>query len=191
MEPLTPTIGFILRIIQVPTAILCILCYKWRFLADYFYYVETAIRLLAMLNLNYSNFYLDLLGLLNRYVLIWLLFTMVTRAELIVTMISLTIQLFVGSHLVWANPITRETALFYVLIILMSFVSTTLANMGLIFISEVFVRLQIAEKGSINLLNGMHEGLLILSHRTSNKPNQFLFCNKSAQRLITMFLGPI
>ena len=64
MEPLTPTIGFILRIIQVPTAILCILCYKWRFLADYLYHVETTIQLLAMLHLNYSNFLLDFLGLL-------------------------------------------------------------------------------------------------------------------------------
>ena len=66
MEPLTPTIGFILRIIQVPTAIMCILCYKWRFLADYLYHVETAIRLLAMLHLNYSNYLLDFRGLLGR-----------------------------------------------------------------------------------------------------------------------------
>ena len=116
---------------------------------------------------------------------------MVTRAELIVSMISLTIQLFIGFHFVWANPITQETALIYVFTILVCIVSNTLANMGVIFISEVFMRLQIAEKGSIDLLNGMHEGLLILSQKTSNEPNKFFFCNKSAQRLITMFLGPI
>ena len=37
----------------------------------------------------------------------------------------------------------------------------------------------------------MHEGLLILSHASKDNSQEFLFCNKSAQKLITSFLGPI
>ena len=40
MEPLTPTVGYILRAIIIVEAILCILCFKWRFLADYFFHIE-------------------------------------------------------------------------------------------------------------------------------------------------------
>ena len=106
-------------------------------------------------------------------------------------MISLTIQLFVGLHLVWAKPLTLEMALIYLFTILVAAIVQTVGSMGIIFFSEIYIRLQISEKGSINLLNGMHEGVLILSCKTSHEPNQFVFCNKSAQRLITMFLGPI
>ena len=106
-------------------------------------------------------------------------------------MISLTIQLFVGLHLVWAKPLTLEMALIYLCAILVGVIVQTVGSMGIIFFSEIYIRLQISEKGSINLLNGMHEGVLILSCKTSHEPNQFVFCNKSAQRLITMFLGPI
>ena len=43
----------------------------------------------------------------------------------------------------------------------------------------------------INLLNGMHEGILIISCSPNVKGSQFLYCNTSAKKMITAFLGPI
>ena len=191
MEPLTPAVGYIMRALQIPIAIMCILCFKWRFLADYFYHVESVMHLLAMLNLNYSNFLLDFQSVGSRAVQIYILFAIATRAELIVSVLGMALRLTVGLHLVWAKPLDLQTVFIYALTILVTFVCFTLTNMLIIFFSEVYSRLKIAEKASVNLLNGMHEGVLILSHKTSHEPNQFYFCNKSAQRLITTFLGPI
>ena len=52
-------------------------------------------------------------------------------------------------------------------------------------------KLRNANLSNIKLLNGMHEGLLILSLATCLEPNNFIYCNKSAQKLITTFVGPI
>ena len=82
-------------------------------------------------------------------------------------------------------------AVIYLVTVLCVVFASTLCNMLVIFFSELNVKLKTADKASVNLINGMHEGLLILSHETSDQPNQFLFCNKPAQKLITTFLGPI
>ena len=37
----------------------------------------------------------------------------------------------------------------------------------------------------------MHEGLLILSDATDKDPQQFMFCNRPAQKLIRRYLGSI
>ena len=92
---------------------------------------------------------------------------MATRAELIVSVLSLAVQLFVGLHVVYDRPLSLDTALIYVLCVFVTGLSSTIANMILIFFSEVNLRLKTGEKASINLINGMHEGLLILSTGTS------------------------
>ena len=63
--------------------------------------------------------------------------------------------------------------------------------MMLIFFSEINLKLKASEKSSVNLLNGMHEGLLILSQETADNSRQIRYANNSAQKLITNFVGPI
>ena len=56
-------------------------------------------------------------------------------------------------------------------------------------------RLQLANSENIKMLDGMHEGLLVLNKpRLSNKtgtwrPHSVAFCNKPAQKLINSFIG--
>ena len=58
------------------------------------------------------------------------------------------------------------------------------------YIVSLHNKLDLAKVESIKLLNGMHEGVLII-----NKPKQLdsarkvLFCNKSANKLIQTYLG--
>ena len=120
---------------------MCILCYKWRFLADYFYHYETVLALLAMLNLNYSNYLLDFQALGSKVIQVYLLFTIATRAELFVGVFSYGLRLFVGLHLVWAKPLSLEIAIWYIFSMLVSYFCLTLTNMLLIFFSEVYTRL--------------------------------------------------
>ena len=52
-------------------------------------------------------------------------------------------------------------------------------------------RLSGLTQSNLNLLNGMHEGLLIVSPADQDNPIQFQYCNKNAQKLVSKFLGPI
>jgi len=61
--------------------------------------------------------------------------------------------------------------------------------MCLIYIEEINMKLQMANESHSKLLNGMHEGILILSQSTRTVPARFLFCNFPARKLISTFLG--
>ena len=56
----------------------------------------------------------------------------------------------------------------YATTIVVSFFVAILFNMLLMFFSEINMKLKASEKSSVNLLNGMHEGVLILSTGTEN-----------------------
>ena len=56
MDKLTPIIGYILVTLQVPAIIACVLCYKYRHIADYFFHAEHFMQFLSVLHLNYSNY---------------------------------------------------------------------------------------------------------------------------------------
>ena len=75
--------------------------------------------------------------------------------------------MFMGLNIVYNRPLTNEYIGMYTLATLIYLLVSTAWSMLVIFISELCQRLQVAEQSSINLLNGMHEGILILSHTTS------------------------
>ena len=57
--------------------------------------------------------------------------------------------------------------------------------MGIVYIFQLQTKIQSANKENIKLLDGMHEGVLIIS-KSSQK---IIFCNKPAQNLIKEFIG--
>ena len=66
MDPLTPTTGYILQVLQIPAVIACILCFKWRFIADYFFHAENFIQFVAVMHLSYANYSEDFPALFTR-----------------------------------------------------------------------------------------------------------------------------
>ena len=56
------------------------------------------------------------------------------------------------------------------------------------YVVDINHQLSVANKSHIELLNGMHEGLLIVKKDTHS---QWLFCNRSAGKLINTFLGQL
>ena len=96
-------------------------------------------------------------------------------------------------HVVYAKPLTIGTLLLNALTVLLSLLVGTLGGMLLLFFSNLYKRVKLAEQSSVNLLNGMHEGILILSHTSAEAATEarFLYANRSAQKLITKFVGPL
>ena len=84
----------------------------------------------------------------------------------------------------YARPLTHNVIIMYVFLTFMILVVATMMNMIYRYIGDVNRKLHSAYESNVNLLNGMHEGLLILSQSTPNKPSEFLYCNRSAQNLI-------
>lgn len=70
------------------------------------------------------------------------------------------------------------------MIVLIYFIVTTILSMVFVYISELHTEMHTTNRENVKLLDGMHEGLLILS-----KSNQkVMFCNSPAEKLIKNFL---
>jgi len=54
----------------------------------------------------------------------------------------------------------------------------------MIYVQEVNMKLHMANESSVETLNGMHEGVVILSQSTVNSNPDIMFCNQPAKKLI-------
>ena len=113
------------------------------------------------------------------------------RYEIVISCINICINIIVGYNVAYSRPITYNIIFMCIVLVLGSLMIYTLFNILLIKIGEVNRRLKESSAQHANLLNGMHEGLIILSNATKDSPLQFEFCNNSAKKLISTFLGPI
>ena len=62
--------------------------------------------------------------------------------------------------------------------------------MVIVHITEIHERLHFTNEENIKLLNGMHEGVLILRHEARTQ-NDVMFCNLPALKLVNKFLGKL
>lgn len=93
-------------------------------------------------------------------------------------------------HFFFTSPLIyfKEVNLMFVaLIIWLTFVLTLtvfLTSVGIRYIFQLQSKIALTNKENIRLLDGMHEGVLILHKRT----NDIIFCNKPAQQLLSRFI---
>ena len=52
LDPIRPYTSNVMFVITFISIVLCILCYRWRSIADYFFTIENLMRFLAVLHLN-------------------------------------------------------------------------------------------------------------------------------------------
>ena len=93
----------------------------------------------------------------------YVLFSMYNRLDLVVNTIFFGFNLFIGLKIAYARPLDSESAATYLMYILISISGSVFGIVVLNFIGEMSNKLKMVNKSSISLLNGMHEGLLILS----------------------------
>ena len=107
--------------------------------------------------------------------------------QIFVTVATLAWNLFFTNYVSYDRDLTIGSfliSLFYVLVFLLCCV---LIGMIIIHISSMHHKLLFANEENVKLLNGMHEGILIIEN-TEDKASNVLFCNRPAQKLITTFL---
>ena len=115
MDPLTPTCGYLLRLLQIPAIIACILCFKWRFLADYFIHAENFIQFVAVMHISYTNYSEDFPALVSRIAGMWIAYTMSNRAEIVFLSLNMAFRTFVGLNIAYNRPLTKSDIFLYLL----------------------------------------------------------------------------
>ena len=148
-------------------------------------------RAVGVFSLSATNYAKDANSVLLLFSLVYIIFAIGYRYEIIIAGIVLALNLFVGLNVAYERPLSFQVGTIYIFLTFLCMLNATLVNIVLIYIGEVKKKLTVSNSSNINLLNGMHEGLLILSHTNLNEPSNFLYCNNSAQKLITTFVGPI
>ena len=99
--------------------------------------------------MNYNNYNDEFMDLVTSGILIYLVFGMFTRAQIIVNAIMSTVRLFFGLHLNYSRPMSMNSTLLYVFTVVLGLLLSTLANMIIVYFSEVSMRLKVAEQSSI------------------------------------------
>ena len=107
--------------------------------------------------------------------------------QIIFGCVTLAIQLFIVLpmfHLTQVHGLNLVTNV--ILLTIFFFIAT---NFGMFckFVSEMYLHLDASNTQNIKLLDGMHEGLLIIDKSEKSA----IFCNRTAKKLISTFLGPL
>ena len=98
-------------------------------------------------------------------------------------------MMLLPDYLIYTKAVTANEVLLKLALTLGQFLILTMIAMISLYISTLHQRLKRLNAENINLLDGMHEGLLILSKTTSSlraaAKDQILFCNRTAEKLLT------
>ena len=165
-------------------ALLDILCYKYRKLAHLIFYLETLL-------------FVSELGLPLKHVIevpvymraffgvtvVLVLFTG-SHIQLIFHMVLMVLSMLVLIPIMY-NMTTISVLVSHLIYSLVYVIFCTLISATLIYISKLHNKLDTVNVENVKLLDGMHEGLLIIS----KKEKSTMFCNKPAQKILNSLLG--
>ena len=156
------------------------MCRKRRHLADWFFAIENLIRLFSLFRLDIGCQENTLVDTVYKFTANHLGFAIGTRLDIFIGVSNFLLHQFIGMHLVYRNPLSNGLTVIYLLTGLLAIIAAIIFNMVINYIVEINKKLRTAGESHISLLNGIHEGLLILSPSTPKKNCRFLFANCSA-----------
>jgi len=165
MDPGADFLNYLLRALVFVSLILNLLCFKWRSIASYFFYIESFIRIVATSIPNQAGYDKDEVKLLYVYAALFLNLYTDSGKEIIFSCISYAYCLIFGLPVAYMRPLTIDSCAIYILIIFLYFVFCSVLGMILKLVIDTNQRLLVANESHVKLLNRMHEGLLILSSK--------------------------
>ena len=167
--------------------IIDILAIKYRFLANYLIYLESIIVVLVFFLPTKS--YIEMGNFVVAGISLIVFFGLYcgTNFQLIAIIVSLGVTFFVVRPISYYNPTTGDplsiaSIVLYWLICVILCCTTAMAAIN---ISKLHNMIKTTNMENAKLLDGMHEGILILS----KKERRTMFCNHSANKLLNMCLG--
>ena len=189
MDPIEPYARYALKMIVIVTALLNIACIKWRGIANCFIYLECLTRIVATLIPNYANYEYTLIGWAMLFAFFFFCFYCDHGMQIICTTLTIAFHIFYDMA-AYNRVISASTIVLSVAIVFGFLITQTICGMVIVHVSQVHEKLHYTNEENMKLLNGMHEGVLILK-QAPDEPMTAIFCNRPAQKLINTFLGGI
>lgn len=163
-----------------------ILSFKWRKLADFIIYFNCLTSLVTLVFPSAENqvteYYLAMVSLLA-----FICFYTDSRAQVFAIVIFQILAAFVVKHYIYKQELTGQVCIMKAFLVAGIFFVNSILAMLIQYISQLHASMKLTNQENSKLLNGMHEGLLIVTRTGS--PYQAMFCNKSAQKLLSRTLN--
>ena len=166
---------FLLKGLVVGGVILDLFCIKYRHLANIFLYLECLTRLIVTFMPNYASYEYDDIGYIVLFVLTFLMFYNDDGKQIFCSTLTMAWHMFFALFVAYKRPYILIEIFFNLGLVLGYFFLQIIIGMIIVHISKIHSSLFLANEENVKLLNGMHEGVLILSYEDqsvmfSNKP---------------------
>ena len=115
----------------------------------------------------------------------FVLFFVHEASSIIMMTFTLAMQMFVGDHIMYNRGLGIGNILFDITLLAAYFgcLSTTASIIS--YVKHLQSKLRMSNDSQATMLNGMHEGVLILNQNLDkNDENMVLFCNWPAQKIL-------
>ena len=166
MDPLEPYTRMSIKILIVIGALLDLACFKWLSLANLFFYLECITRLVALLMPNFASYEYTP----TQYVLLFALYYCCLYCDsvrqTIFSTITLVIHFFFDLY-AYKRDITAGQVLVLLIFTMIYLIGCTGLSSVIVHMSNVHAKLYYINEENTKLLNGMHEGILIVSKKAA------------------------
>ena len=187
--------------LTILSVLLCVVCYRWRFLIHSFLYLECIIRLSASFIPNVYNEAHSNIDLVMLSTIFFLCFSTDGIGQVAFNTLCWAFAAFFDVHVVYEKELNFEFFIMNIFLIVSLFTAQLVAFLFFTYVQTLHGKLEFTNFENIKLLDGMHEGLLIVNKGESvsheaNSPRQrysadrfVSFCNRPANKLFTDYLG--
>ena len=152
---------------------LCFICYKYRNVTTVLLYIENIVAILISLNVGEQQFYFQTYFI---FITIFICYYTDSGYQIIFGTVCLAIELFVVLPVFHLTPTHWINLVANIFLVSGYFFVAVIFGMFSTFISQMYVHLFASNMQHIKLLNGMHEGVLIIDKNDKSA----IFCNRSA-----------
>ena len=193
LDPIDSKVRFMHRLAIGASVVLCLLAYRWRFLADFCLYFEAFIRLCAQFFPNQAsqshNPQMHCMIAVGSLLLLY----SDSAGSMLFLGICLAISIFISYHVVWMHEFTIITLISDVCLFLLWLVTCALVIMAIAHVTELHGELSFTNSENKKLLDTIHEGMLVYRNSGSDfdslllqsSPKSVMFCNQKARKLLS------
>ena len=162
MDPIEDGARFTLMASIFIGAVLDLACIKWRGISNLFIYMECLTRIIASLIPNYGNYERDFIGNIMLFSVIFICFYCDEGRQIIFLSLTLAWHIFFDMT-AYKRTLSLANFAFAIFTVSGFFINSTIVGSIVVHISHVHKKLHFSNVENIKLLNGMHEGVLILT----------------------------
>lgn len=172
------------------TLAVLVLSLKWRNFSQSFIYIECVVRIIVTFFPN-SNSYFK-----RPYMVLWMSVSSLlglycdSKLSCVFLVLTSTFELYFGINILYSKPMNFMTHVTYLMAILILAIYCVFFILSINYISQLHNKLDFANSENVRLLNGMHEGVLIIKKpKQPDGSRRVMFCNRPAEKLLQTYLN--